>query len=148
MDYYREITKFLRMQLTLAVYEEMGKGMDAAQKTVLGNVIGIRYHQAGVEKAHMFDKPNYSRSHDQLFIFNELFGEPNDRDEFKTSPLLKEASDWINEQDFPAEDGYKILNLELEYRQDMFSLPLIRAFTISGIGYFEGINKDFRLEAK
>lgn len=146
MDRYRQISKHLRITLTHGLFQHMSKDMDENHKTLLGAVLHLSNQGAYTNLSFDRDSEKFNRSHDQLYIFNELFGEEDSKLSLKASPILQTAVDFLHEESFDLDSGYEIHNLTIQYRSDGWQLPLIRSFCIVGIGLNEGKTKTFTLE--
>ncbi len=142
MDYYRQTTKLLRMHVTRAVYDEMSKDMSDAEKTLLGNVLGLRTRQAQSDVTPLIVN-GFDRSQDQLFVFNELFGPQTEKDG-ETSKLLEAAAEFLEDSGW---SDYEVRDLNLTYRSDVFELPLVTGFSLRGTGMYKDRIVDFALGA-
>lgn len=145
MDIYRQTSKHLRIVLTHGILQHMSKDMDENHKTMLGVLLHLRNQEAYNNLNFDRDDERYNRSHDQLYVFNELFGEENPKLSFKASPILKAATDFLCKESFDIEAGYEIHDLTIKYRTEGWQLPLIHSFSIVGIGVNEGKTKTFTL---
>ena len=86
MDIYRQTSKHLRIVITHGILQHMSKDMDENHKTMLGVLLHLRNQEAYNNLNFDRDDERYNRSHDQLYVFNELFGEENPKLSFKASP--------------------------------------------------------------
>lgn len=146
MDHYRQISKHLRIVLTHGILGHMSKDMDENHKTMMGVLIHLRNQEAYTNLSYERDDGRYNRSHDQLYIFNEIFGEDNPKVPFKASPILRAATYFLQKEGFDLDAGYEIQDLTIQYRSEGWQMPLVRSFRIVGIGVNEGKSKAFTLE--
>ena len=123
MDLFRETSKTLRMRLSTAVIDQLTKGGTSLDKIMLGNIVDLQWRQVYKDVAILGNA--VPRSEDQLYFFNELYGESL---RSEPSVLLDNATEWLLEND--CHGCYEIQDLLLKDRP--YQLPAIIGFTLIG----------------
>lgn len=124
---FRKVSKTLRFAVSDALFTHMTEGKDDFDKCVLGSIFASR-HELALNELNYYMRMDQAVTHEsQSFLFNEVFGIYGTG--WKTSSLIDEATAWVIENDLQI--PYEVSNVEYEYRNEEYKLPLITAFTLS-----------------
>lgn len=147
MDLFRQTSKLVRMVAMHSLYTQMTEGKGSFEKCMMGNIFALRQAKA-IEELHLLRRHSperYTRSEDQLYLFNEMFGAPGTTFDFERSELLDEAATWLLDNDIHG--SFEMLNLKYRYRDDDWgSLPLITGFTLKGSRMLTELSQTFSLK--